>query len=406
MLVFSSFIFTFPQYMKKKISFFKLFLSFLKTGTISFGGYMMLIAMIQKEFTINNKLIKNKKILDAITMASFLPGPMAINVASYIGFLLRGWKGAIVSFVGVLLPSFLLMILFTHLYINSKNIPGFSSFFNGVMPVVAAVIFSVAYGFYKETKDRKFAFLLFILSLTITSLIKGYISIIIPLIVCGALNLLYNGDKIKKISNPKKAFIRVKGIIIAFLILTLLLVFLNIAPISAPNFILSKVFANISLTLFGGGYVFIPYLDKIIVEQLGWLTKREFVDSIAMGQITPGPILITATFIGYKINGFWGAFLSTLSIFLPSSVVIIFFSRIYYFIKKNNTVKLIIQGFKIGIIGLIFYSGCVIMLKQVEDFNFITLSICLLSFMIFTKTKVHPIFIIFLSGFIGFYFNF
>ena len=362
--------------------------------------------MIQKEFTINNKLIKNKKILDAITMASFLPGPMAINVASYIGFLLRGWKGAVVSFVGVLLPSFLLMILFTHLYINSKNIPGFSSFFNGVMPVVAAVIFSVAYGFYKETKDRKFAFLLFILSLTITSLIKGYISIIIPLIVCGALNLLYNGDKIKKISNPKKAFIRVKGIIIAFLILTLLLVFLNIAPISAPNFILSKVFANISLTLFGGGYVFIPYLDKIIVEQLGWLTKREFVDSIAMGQITPGPILITATFIGYKINGFWGAFLSTLSIFLPSSVVIIFFSRIYYFIKKNNTVKLIIQGFKIGIIGLIFYSGCIIMLKQVEDFNFITLTICLLSFIIFIKTKVHPIFIIFLSGFIGFYFNF
>ena len=263
----------------------------MKTGTISFGGYMMLIAMIQREFSVNNKLIKKKKILDAITMASFLPGPMAINVASYIGFLLRGWKGAIVSFIGVLLPSFLLMILFTHLYINSKNIPGFSSFFNGVMPVVSAVIFSVAYGFFKETKDKKFAFLLFILSLTITSLIKGYVSIILPLIVCGALNLLYNGDKIKKISNPKKAFIRVKGIIIAFLILTLLLVFLNIAPISAPNFILSKVFANISLTLFGGGYVFIPYLDKIIVEQLGWLTKREFVDSIAMGQITPGPIL-------------------------------------------------------------------------------------------------------------------
>ena len=98
--------------MKKKISYFSLFLSFLKTGTISFGGYMMLISMIQREFSKNRKLIKNKKILDAITMASFLPGPMAINVASYIGFLLKGWKGAIVSFIGVLLPSFLLMILF------------------------------------------------------------------------------------------------------------------------------------------------------------------------------------------------------------------------------------------------------------------------------------------------------
>ena len=392
--------------MKKNISYFRLFLTFLKTGTISFGGYMMLIAMIRHEFSIRNKIIKKKKILDAITMASFLPGPMAINVASYIGFILKGWKGAVVSFVAVLLPSFFIMVVFTHLYINSKNIPGFSSFFNGVMPVVAAVIFSVAYGFYKDSKDKTLAFLLSILSFTLTALIKGYISIILPLLVCGGLNLLYNGDKIKKITNPKKAFIRVKGIIIASLIMTILLVFLNTAPINTPSFNLSKVFANISLTLFGGGYVFIPYLDKIIVDQLGWLTQREFIDSIAMGQITPGPILITATFIGYKINGLLGAFLSTLSIFLPSSVVIIFFSRVYYFIKKNSTVKLIINGFKIGIIGLICYSGYVIMFKQQETFNLYSMVLCGLTFVILNKTKVHPIFLIIAAGLIGYYFDF
>ena len=392
--------------MKKNISYFRLFLTFLKTGTISFGGYMMLIAMIRHEFSIRNKIIKKKKILDAITMASFLPGPMAINVASYIGFILKGWKGAVVSFVAVLLPSFFIMVVFTHLYINSKNIPGFSSFFNGVMPVVAAVIFSVAYGFYKDSKDKTLAFLLSILSFTLTSLIKGYISIILPLLVCGGLNLLYNGDKIKKITNPKKAFIRVKGIIIASLVMTILLVFLNTAPIDTPSFNLSKVFANISLTLLGGGYVFIPYLDKIIVDQLGWLTQREFIDSIAMGQITPGPILITATFIGYKINGLLGAFLSTLSIFLPSSVVIIFFSRFYYFIKKNSTVKLIINGFKIGIIGLICYSGYVIMFQQQETFNLYSMVVCFLTFAILNKTKVHPIFLILSSGLIGYYFNF
>ncbi|RPG06602.1 MAG: chromate efflux transporter [Pelagibacteraceae bacterium TMED267] len=392
--------------MKKNISYFRLFLTFLKTGTISFGGYMMLIAMIRHEFSVRNKIIKKSKILDAITMASFLPGPMAINVASYIGFVLKGWRGAVVSFVAVLLPSFFIMVVFTHLYINSKNIPGISSFFNGVMPVVAAVIFSVAYGFYKDSKDKTLAFLLSILSFTITSLINGYISIIIPLLVCGGLNLLYNGDKIKKISNPKKAFVRVKGIIIASLVMTILLVFLNTAPIDTPSFNLSKVFANISLTLFGGGYVFIPYLDKIIVDQLGWLTEREFIDSIAMGQITPGPILITATFIGYKINGLLGAFLSTLSIFLPSSVVIIFFSRVYYFIKKNNTVKLIINGFKIGIIGLICYSGYVIMFQQQETFNLYSMIVCSLTFVALNKTKVHPIFLILISGLIGYYFSF
>ncbi len=385
------------------MSYFKLFFTFLKTGTISFGGYMMLIAMIQHEFSVRKKILSKKKILDAITMASFLPGPMAINVASYIGFLIRGWKGAVISFIGVLLPSFIIMVIFSHLYLNSRNIPGFSSFFDGVMPVVAAVIFSVGFGFYKDSKDKIFSLLLVILSFTLTSLIKGYISIILPLLICGGLNLLYNGDKIKKITNPKKAFIRIKGIVIASLIMILLFVFLNNAPINSLNFNLSKVFANISLTLFGGGYVFIPYLDKIIVEQIGWLTKREFIDSIAMGQITPGPILITATFIGYKINGITGAFFSTLSIFLPSSVVIIFFSRVYYFVKKNNTVKLIIKGFKIGIIGLIYYSGYIIMFKQLESFNVLSISICIFSFIILNKTKIHPLFLILIFGLLGYF---
>ena len=188
------------------MSYFKLFFTFLKTGTISFGGYMMLISMIQREFSGRKKILSKKKILDAITMASFLPGPMAINVASYIGFVIKGWKGAIVSFIGVLLPSFIIMIIFSHLYLNSRNIPGFSSFFDGILPVVAAVIFSVGYSFYKDTKDKTFSLLLIILSFILTSLIKGYISIILPLIICGTLNLIYNGDKIKKITNPKKAF--------------------------------------------------------------------------------------------------------------------------------------------------------------------------------------------------------
>ena len=124
-----------------------------------------------------------------------------------------------------------------------------------------------------------------------------------------------------------------------------------------------------------------------------------------MGQITPGPILITATFIGYKMNGILGAFLSTLSIFLPSSVVIIFFSRVYYFIKKNSTVKLIINGFKIGIIGLICYSGYVIMFKQLEEFNFYSISVCILTFLILDRTKIHPIFLIVISGLIGYFFK-
>ena len=391
--------------MKNKISYIRLFFIFLKTGTISFGGYMMLIAMIKYEFVERTKILKNSKILDAITMASFLPGPMAINVASYVGFLLKGWKGAVVSFLAVLLPSFLIMLLFSHLYLNSQNIPGFTSFFMGVMPVVSAVIFTVAYDIFKDTKNKIFSFTLVVLSFLIAYLVKGYISIILPLLICGVLNIFYNINKIKfgvSFGNSSKNFIKIKGIIVASLIMTILYVFLNNAPIDTKTFNLARIFSNISLTLFGGGYVFIPYLDKIIVEQLGWLTQREFIDSIAMGQITPGPILITATFIGYKINGIVGAFVATISIFLPSSVIIIFFSRVYYFFKKNAFFKIVIKGFKIGIIGLICYAGYIIMFRE-EIFNSFNIVIFIISFLILSKKLIHPLFLILTFGVLGYY---
>ena len=391
--------------MKNKISYIRLFFIFLKTGTISFGGYMMLIAMIKYEFVERTRILKNSKILDAITMASFLPGPMAINVASYVGFLLKGWKGAVIAFFAVLLPSFLIMLLFSHLYLNSQNIPGFTSFFMGVMPVVSAVIFTVAYDIFKETKNKFFSFALVVLSFMIAYSVKGYISIILPLLICGFLNILYNKKKIKfgvSFGNSSKNFIKIKGILIASFIIVTLYVFLNNATIDTKTFNLARIFSNISLTLFGGGYVFIPYLDKIIVEQLGWLTQREFIDSIAMGQITPGPILITATFIGYKINGIVGAFIATISIFLPSSVIIIFFSRVYYFFKKNAFFKIVIKGFKIGIIGLICYAGYIIMFRE-EIFNSFNILIFIISFLILSKKIIHPLFLILTFGVLGYY---
>ena len=391
--------------MKNKISYIRLFFIFLKTGTISFGGYMMLIAMIKYEFVERTRILKNSKILDAITMASFLPGPMAINVASYVGFLLKGWKGAVISFLAVLLPSFLIMLLFSHLYLNSQNIPGFTSFFMGVMPVVSAVIFTVAYDLFKETKNKIFSFTLVVLSFMIAYSVKGYISIILPLLICGLLNIFYNKKKIKfgvSFGSSSKNFIKIKGILIASFIMATLYIFLNNATIDTKTFNLARIFSNISLTLFGGGYVFIPYLDKIIVEQLGWLTQREFIDSIAMGQITPGPILITATFIGYKINGIFGAFIATISIFLPSSVIIIFFSRVYYFFKKNAFFKIVIKGFKIGIIGLICYAGYIIMFRE-EIFNSFNILIFIISFLILSKKIIHPLFLILTFGVLGYY---
>ena len=391
----------------KKISYLRLFLQFLKTGSISFGGYMMLIAMVQYEFSKRRKFIKKSQVLDAITLASFLPGPMAINVSTYLGFIMKGWRGAILAFIAVLTPSFIIMIIFTELYFSSKNLPGFQSFFSGVLPVVSAVIISVAYDISSKVNKSYFSYLIVALSFILAVILKGYLAIIVPLLLSGLLNVLYFKKKIFSsiIKRPKKQYIiRFEGIIVAGIILTLFYIFINNVTYDSINFDLVRVFSNISLTLFGGGYVFIPVLDKIIVNEIGWLNSQQFIDCIAMGQITPGPILISATFVGYKMNGITGALLATFSIFAPSSVIIIFISRFFLYFKNNMFAKKIIQGIKKGIVGLILYSAIIVLLNK-GSIDVFTVIVFISSIMILIKTKVHPVILILLSGLAGYFFK-
>ncbi len=391
----------------KKISYLRLFLQFLKTGSISFGGYMMLIAMVQYEFSKRRKFIKKSQVLDAITLASFLPGPMAINVSTYLGFIMKGWRGAILAFIAVLTPSFIIMIIFTELYFSSKNLPGFQSFFSGVLPVVSAVIISVAYDISSKVNKSYFSYLIVALSFFLAVILKGYLAIIVPLLLSGLLNVLYFKKRIFSsiIKRPKKQYIiRFEGIIVAGIILTLFYIFINNVTYDSINFDLIRVFSNISLTLFGGGYVFIPVLDKIIVNEIGWLNSQQFIDCIAMGQITPGPILISATFVGYKMNGISGALLATFSIFAPSSVIIIFISRFFLYFKNNMFAKKIIQGIKKGIVGLILYSAIIVLLNK-GSIDVFTVIVFISSIMILIKTKVHPVILILLSGLAGYFFK-
>ena len=391
----------------KKISYLRLFLQFLKTGSISFGGYMMLIAMVQYEFSKRRKFIKKSQVLDAITLASFLPGPMAINVSTYLGFIMKGWRGAILAFIAVLAPSFIIMIIFTELYFSSKNLPGFQSFFSGVLPVVSAVIISVAYDISSKVNKSFFSYLIVALSFFLAIILKGYLAIIVPLLLSGLLNVLYFKKKIFSsiIKRPKKQYIiRFEGIIVAGIILSLFFIFINNVTYDSINFDLVRVFSNISLTLFGGGYVFIPVLDKIIVNEIGWLNSQQFIDCIAMGQITPCPILISSTFFGYKMNGITGALLATFSIFAPSSVIIIFISRFFLYFKNNMFAKKIIQGIKKGIVGLILYSAIIVLLNK-GSIDVFTVIVFISSIMILIKTKVHPVILILLSGLAGYFFK-
>jgi chromate transporter len=160
------------------------------------------------------------------------------------------------------------------------------------------------------------------------------------------------------------------------------------------------VFSGVSLSLFGGGFVAVPMMQSLFVNDLKWLTSEEFVDAIAFSQLTPGPILVSATFIGYKMGGVAGAILATVSMFTPSAVLIILVSKIHHLHQDNIYVRHALEGIKVVIIGMIAASAFKIIANDV--YNMKAMSLCLVMFIAIHFFKVSPFLIILFSALLGF----
>ncbi len=315
-----------------------LFFTFLKIGAISWGGFMALVSVVQKQLVEKDKKISDEVILDSISLASVLPGPLAFMVVSYLGYFLRGIKGALVSMFAIILPSFVLILALTYVYFIYGQLPAFTNFFKGVLPAVAAIIISVAVNMtQKNIKDYRQIVILIFSGLSLIFFHSFFTTLIIMVIGGISGYLFYRNSIIPKPQTEKTITnFTAKNIFLAVAAIVVLILFVWFLPEifggdSSGKALLirdiSLTFSGMSLTLFGGGYVIIPAIQEVVVHGLNWLTAQEFADAIAMGQITPGPIFISATFIGYKVAGFAGAVAATLAIFFPPGLLMIFCSH-------------------------------------------------------------------------------
>jgi chromate transporter len=382
---------------KALISIFK---TFLLIGSISFGGYMALIAMVRKKMVEEDKIISDEILLEGISLSSLLPGPVAVNVVAYVGYKLSGIIGAFVSIFAVLLPSFILVTICAILYFNFGSSALFEAILIGIVPVVVAVIVSVGLSMLKKTCIHIYQYLLMALSFLSLFFFSGYWAIVIVILISAGVGIALEHRETKVSSQTKKS--------ISSSLIWTIIVFLALFGISKFYLdfnILAKLFnefSAISLTLFGGGYVMVPILKSIMVDQLSWLTYEEFVFGISIGQVTPGPILISAAFFGYKMYGILGALVATFSIFLPSSILMIFASEFYQNIKENVILKSALQGVKPAVVGLILYSGVSIFLKHIELYDiWISILIGLVSLIALIRFKIHAIIILIFGGVFG-----
>jgi chromate transporter len=354
-----------------------LFWTFLKIGATAFGGFMALISVVQNYVVERRRLLTHEEMLNGISLATILPGPVAVNTVAYVGYRLRGGLGALVSAVAVILPSFFLITALSYAYFRWGQIPSVNKFFMGFIPAVSAIIAAAAWGMGRKTVKSIPEALIAFGGLGLLIWVGGFFITLAIIVAAGAIGALLfrSGDQAPpaggaddssqhRRAKPNSRRRRRRRGQDRMSMLLGISTPLAIAPMfsmeigAALKLFLS--FAGMSVLLFGGGFVFIPLMQESVVDGYGWVSQQEFIDSIAMGQVTPGPILISAAFIGYKVAGLIGATAATIGIFTPPALLMIACTRALDRIKNSRLIKAMLRGIRSGVTGMIAAAAIVV----------------------------------------------
>lgn len=387
-----------------------LFWTFLKIGSTAFGGFMALISVVQNYLVDREKLLSDEDMLDGISLATILPGPVAVNVVAYAGYKIRGISGAIVCATAVILPSFFLILFLSYAYFTWGDMPAVNNVFQGVLPAVAAVIASTAFKMAQKTLTGVSEKMIGVMAIVVLIAIGGFYSTLAIILCAGLIGfLLYKNadasaaESVKEKNNPEESKTSSKKFLIPLFILVFLVALVAILPlVNTDTFLVGKLlatFSGMSVLLFGGGFVFIPLMQESVVETYQWVTHQEFIDAIAMGQITPGPILISATFIGYKVAGVLGAATATIGIFTPPAMIMLVCTHYLQSLKKSQNLKAVLKGVRCGVIGMIAAAAYFVAIST--ELNVISGVLFVLAMIALLKFKLEVVWVIPVSGIIG-----
>ena len=325
---------------------------FFKMGCIAFGGPAAHIAMMEEEVVNKRKWMSRQHFLDLIGVTNLIPGPNSTEMTMHCGHERAGIPGLFVAGFSFIFPAVVITGFLAWLYVNYGSLPNVEPFVYGIKPAVLAIIAGAVLKLGK--KALKGWELGFLGVLVIAASLLGFNEVTV-LLIAGVLGTIYFTSKSKLMDSPKS------------IVPLVLLQISSTAVLKITSVKVFWTFLKVGSVLYGSGYVLFAYLDAELVTA-GWMTQQELMDAIAVGQFTPGPVLSTATFIGYQLTGFWGAVAASLGIFLPSFLFVLMLNPLIPKMRKSKVLGHFLNSVNVAavavMVGVLFEMSRVILIND------------------------------------------
>jgi chromate transporter len=371
---------------KKRISLVRLLAAFFKIGSIGFGGGMAVIALMEREFVQKRKLLTEEEFLHGVGLGQIL-GSFAVNATFFIGYRLFGAAGGVLSASAFLMPSLALVTALSHFYFRYHSIPALQGAVVGLGPVVIALILDAGWSLGRQVLRSPAAVCIAGAALAAGALKTNAVWVIL---VAGMVGLLLrNARPARPGANPGPPARTLAAVAIPA----------TIGPLSLLGST-AMVFLKMGLVFFGGGFVLVPVLHHRLVTQLGWLNPREFLDGVAISNLTPGPIAVLATFAGYHVAGVAGALVATAALMAPAMGLMWLMSGQYERYRGDPRVERFLSGVNPAVTGLILSAAVLLEGSAIGSWRGWIL--CGVSLLLLRKFRWHPAFVLAIGSVAGY----
>ncbi len=359
---------------------------FLKIGAIGFGGGMAVIALMEHELVEKRKALSAEEFLHGVGLGQIL-GPFAVNTAFFVGYRRHGLPGALVATTAFLLPCVTMVISLSFLYFRYHTIPALQGVLLGLGPIVIALILAAAWSMGKKTILNWPAS-----ALALAGALAGALRLnaVWVLLSAGALGLLLGRKRLARKRMKKSAVRENKMKTLASVILPLS----SLGGAGSTGFLadVGLTFLKVGTVFFGGGFVLIPILNHRLVEQLHWLTPQEFLDGVAISNLTPGPIAVLATFAGFHLHGVSGALLATVALFTPAMVLMSLICIGYEHLKESTRAQDFLSGVGPTVVGLVASAALILWRSAIPSWRALLLTA--VAIVLLVRFKWHPAFVL------------